>query len=184
MIWIKSRGVFFVFYSRVNNTENIWWQVTINSGNDLVPPGETLPEPVLTQNFGILWRHFVLTYWGLVTHICVNDLTIIGSEHGLTPGCRQVMIWTNARRLLFGPLGTKFSKMLIEIHTFSFKKCISTCRLWNWGHFCLGLNLLTKLWGCIYSHWAHLCYTDTIWVQSNRNNKIVTGSQSNYLYGK
>ena len=40
-----------------------------------------------------------------MTHICVGYLTIIGSEI-----------------LLIGPLGTNFSEMLIEIHTFSFKK--------------------------------------------------------------
>ena len=29
-----------------------------------------------------------LTYWGRVTHICVNKLTIIGSDNGLSPGRR------------------------------------------------------------------------------------------------
>ena len=46
---------------------------------------------------------FVLTHWGRVTHICVVDLTIIGSDNGLSPGRRQVIIWTNARILLIGP---------------------------------------------------------------------------------
>ena len=31
-------------------------------------------------------------------------------------------IWTNARILLTGPLGTRFSEIWIEIHTFLFKK--------------------------------------------------------------
>ena len=29
-------------------------------------------------------------------HICVSKLTIIGSDHGLSPGRRQAIIWTNA----------------------------------------------------------------------------------------
>ena len=56
-----------------------------------------------------------LTHWGRVTHICVNKLTIIGSDNGLSPGRRQAIIWTNAGLLLIGPLGTNFSEILIEI---------------------------------------------------------------------
>ena len=29
-------------------------------------------------------------------HICVDKLTIIGSDNGLSPGRRQAIIWTNA----------------------------------------------------------------------------------------
>ena len=63
-----------------------------------------------------------LTHWGRVTYICVNKLTIIGSDNGLSPGRRQDIIWTNAGILLIGPLGTNFSEKLIEIGIFSFKK--------------------------------------------------------------
>ena len=56
-----------------------------------------------------------LTHWWRVTHICVNKLTIIGSDNGLSPGRRQVIIWTNAEILLIGPLGTNFSEISIEI---------------------------------------------------------------------
>ena len=63
-----------------------------------------------------------LTHWGRVTHICVNKLTIIGSDNGLSPGRRQAIIWTNAGILFIGPWGTNFSDILIGIHTFSFKK--------------------------------------------------------------
>ena len=65
---------------------------------------------------------YLLTHWGRVTHICVSKLTIIGSDNGLPPDRRQAIIWTNAGILLIGPLGTNFSEILIEIHTFSFKK--------------------------------------------------------------
>ena len=58
----------------------------------------------------------VLTYWGRVTHICVGRKTNIGSDNGR----RQAIIWTKI--LLIGPLGTNFSGILSEIHTFSFTK--------------------------------------------------------------
>ena len=45
--------------------------------------------------------------------------------------------------MLIGPLGTNFSKILIEIHTFSFKKCIWICRLENGGHLVLASMCLT-----------------------------------------
>ena len=63
-----------------------------------------------------------LTHWGRVTHICVSNLIIIGSDNGLSPGRRQAIIWTNAGILLIGLLGTNFSEILIEICIFSFKK--------------------------------------------------------------
>ena len=64
----------------------------------------------------------LLTHWGRVTHICVSKLTIIASDNGLSPGRRQAIIWTNDGILLIGTLGTNFNEILIEIHTFSFKK--------------------------------------------------------------
>ena len=51
--------------------------------------------------------------------ICVGELTIIGSDNGLSPGRHQAIIWTNAGILL---IRTSFSEILGEIHTFSFKK--------------------------------------------------------------
>ena len=50
----------------------------------------------------------VLTHWGRVTHVCVDKLTIIGSDNGLSPGRRQAIIWTNVGiciwkcRLIYG----------------------------------------------------------------------------------
>ena len=36
----------------------------------------------------------MLTHWGRVTHICISKLTTIGSDKDLSPGRRQVIIWT------------------------------------------------------------------------------------------
>ena len=51
-------------------------------------------------------------------HICVGNLTIIGSDNGLSPDRRQAIIWTNAGILLIGPLGIDFNEILIGIQTF------------------------------------------------------------------
>ena len=39
-------------------------------------------------------------------HICIGNLTIIGSDDGLVPSWHQAIIWTNAGILLIEPLGT------------------------------------------------------------------------------
>ena len=83
-----------------------------------------------------------LTHWGRVTHICVNNLSIIGSVDGLSPGRRQAIIWTNAGTLLIGPLGTNFSEILITILTFLFKKMSEKMLSEKWQPSCLGLNEL------------------------------------------
>ena len=59
-----------------------------------------------------------------MTHICDSKLTIIGSDNGLSRGRRQAIAGTNAGILLIGPLGIRFSEILIGIQTFSFKKKI------------------------------------------------------------
>ena len=100
----------------------------------------------------VLWRQMTplayndLTHWGRVTHICVGNLTIIGSDNGLSPGRRQAITWTNVGILLIGPLGTNFSEMLIKIHTFSFKKIHLKMSSGKWRPFCLGLNVLNACW--------------------------------------
>ena len=87
-----------------------------------------------------------LTHWGRVTHICVAYLTIIASDNGLSPSRRQAIIWTNAGILLIGPLGIKFSEILIKINTFSFKKMHLKLSSAKRRPFCLGLNELAIWW--------------------------------------
>ena len=77
----------------------------------------------------------------LLIHICIGNLTIIGSDNGLSPGRRQAIIWTNAGILLIGPLIIKFSDILITVNTFSSK--ITQLKMSvKWGLFCLSLNAL------------------------------------------
>ena len=97
---------------------------------------------------GVKWLQFccnlkVLTQWGWVTHVCVGNLTIIGSDNGLSPGRRQAIISTNAGISLIGPLGTNFSEILAEIMTISFKKMYLKVSSVKWWPFCLSLNVLS-----------------------------------------
>ena len=88
------------------------------------------------------------SHLGRVTHICVGNLAIIVPDNGLSPGRRQAIIWTNAGLLLIGPLGTNSNEILIEIHTFSFKKMHLKTSSGKVRPFCLGLNVL-MLWAAI-----------------------------------
>ena len=77
-----------------------------------------------------------------MTHICVSDLTIIGSDNGLSPGRRQPIIGTNAGILLIRLLGTNFNEVLVEILIFSFKKMRLKVLSAKRRPCCLGLNVL------------------------------------------
>ena len=88
----------------------------------------------------------MLTYWVRATHKCVSKLTIIGPDNGLSSGRRQANIWTNAGILLIRTLGTNFSEILSETHSFSFKKILLKMSSGKWRPFCLGLNVLSASW--------------------------------------
>ena len=114
-----------------------------------------IPGACATRNFTCLtrgpwkkllfhiWCYIILTHWGWVTHICISKLTIIGSDNGLSPGCCQAIIWTNAGIFLIQTLGTNFSEIVSKkIHAFSFKKMHLKMSSVKWRPFCLGLNEL------------------------------------------
>ena len=62
----------------------------------------------------------------------LSSLVIIGSDIGLLPVMRQAIIWTSADLLSIGTWGTKFSEILIEIQTLSFKKMqLKMCEKWH-----------------------------------------------------
>ena len=107
------------------------------------------PIYFLDKNNAFYGQHTILlTHWGRVTHICVDKLTVIGSDNDLPPGRRQAIIWTNAAILSIGSLGTNYSEISIEIHTFSFKKMHLKMASAKWRLFCLGLSVLIEhCWG-------------------------------------
>ena len=103
---------------------------------------KTSVVPILTLFLlEILGVQCQLTHWGRVTHICVSNLTIIGSDNGLSHWRRQAIIWTNAGIFVIRPLGTNFSEILIGNQTFSFMKMHLKMSV-KWRPFCLGLNVL------------------------------------------
>ena len=89
-------------------------------------------EEVHRRDIPCLSRIIQTPNW--VTHICVSNLTIFGSDNGLSPG--TLLIW---------PLRTKFNEILIKIHTFSFKKMHLKMASGKWRPFCLCLNVLNHI---------------------------------------
>ena len=85
---------------------------------------------------------YSLTHRGRVSHICVNKLTIIGPDNGLSPGRRKAIIWTNAGILLIRPLGTNCNEIVIEFYTLSLTKMYLKMSSGKWRPFCLGFNVL------------------------------------------
>ena len=110
----------------------------------------------------------MLTHWGLVTHIYVSKLTIIGSDNGLSPDRRQAILWTSAGTLLIGPLRTNFSVILIEILIFSFKKMRLKVSSAKRRPFCLSLNVLIKR--PLITLWQTRC---PVWPLCSSSNLIV-----------
>ena len=103
-----------------------------------------------------------------MTHICVSDLTIIGSDNDLSPGRRQAIVWTNAGVLFIRTLGTNFSEILGEINSFSFPEMHLKMSSAKWRLFGLGLNKL-KLW-----IWKWTAVHDTSGSFTAWNRKIFT----------
>ena len=125
------------------------WVYCIGSGNGFTP--NRCQTFIWTNDDPVHWHIYVppgfnvLTHWGRVMHICVGNLTIFGSDNGLSPGRCQAIIWANAGILLIGPLGINISEILIEILTFSFKKIRLKVLSAKCRPFCLILNVLTPL---------------------------------------
>ena len=144
MSWFQFHWTFFQLPNASNGSNNGWAPIR--------------REPIIWTNGGLVYSRIYnfasmrslthiyaslglneLTHWGRVTHICVSDLTSIGSDNGLSPGRRQAIIRTNAGILLIRPLGTNFSEFLVEILIFSFKKMRLKVSSAKRRPFCLGL---------------------------------------------
>ena len=91
-----------------------------------------------TMMLPLIW--LIITLWS--SDICINKLTIIGSDNGLAPVKREAIIWTNDGIMLIGPLGTNLSDILIDTHRVSLKKMHLKLSSGKWRPFCLGLNVL------------------------------------------
>ena len=176
-------NILLITFSIVSSWIKIWkglsgkwgfhcWYLSIGSGNGLVQNRQQVITGINEYSahwYIYLYMHHqgpILTHWGRVTHICVNKLTIIGSDNGLSPGRRQAIIWTNVGILFIETLGTNFSEISIEIHTFSFMKMYLKISSAKWHPFCLNLNVLISI--KMLSYWyrdSH--YEDNMVLQAN-----------------
>ena len=87
-------------------------------------------------------------------HLCISNVTIIGTDNGLSPVRRQAIIGTKTGILVIGPLGTNVRENWFEIRTFSFKKIYFEMS-GNWRPFRLGLNMLIHI-GLLDSRYIRL----------------------------
>ena len=76
-------------------------------------------------------------------YVSMNWISI-GSDNDLSPIRRRAIVRTNAGIFFIWPLATKFSEMLIKIHTFVFKKTYLKMSSAKWRPFCPGLNMLRR----------------------------------------
>ena len=135
MIWKNTCNIYWTLVTR-----NTWW--LYSKYCDDIRPSQKI----------------ISTYWGRVTQICFGNLTIIGSDNGLSSGQCQAITWTNAVLSLIEPLGTKFSEILIEINKFSFKIMHLKRLSAKWWPFCLSLNVLNLAHWCsqVLLHYGRL----------------------------
>ena len=118
----------------------------VGYGNCLLPNGrKPLPCPVL-------WCLNTLTRWGRVTHICVGNSTIIGSDNGLSPGRAPSHYLNQCWNIVNRTLGNKLQWNLNAIETFSFKEMHLKLSSAKWRPFCIGLSVLRQMLG---TEWAH-----------------------------
>ena len=90
-------------------------------------------------------------------HICINKLTIIGSDNGLSPAWGQAIIWSNARILLM----QTFEQTSVKFWSkFSFRNCTWKCHLENGGYFVSASMCQTIIkvstWLCDYIPYTYI----------------------------
>ena len=82
-----------------------------------------LPEPILTKCFHAIWHRKASMINSSPPSVAYMPQWIklsIGSDNGMLPILHQAIVWNNAGLLSIGPLGTRFSEILIKIQNFSF----------------------------------------------------------------
>ena len=116
--------------------------------------------------------------WNEINSLRLGNLTIIGSDNGLSPSWRKAIIWTNVGILLIGLLGSNFNEILIGIQTFSLKKMHLKTSSAKWRPFCLCLSVLMNMMnGCR----CHIQYVFLVFFIGYHGNSSQNGNQ--YLVG-
>ena len=133
-------------------------------------------------HFRLPKEKFLFSHWGRVTHICVGNITIIGSDSCLSLDRCQAIIWINDGILLIGPSGRKFSEILIKIHTFPFKQMhlkTSSRHTFDNGYvFKMHWRVL-----CIYTHtYIYTCNTDFSLMPNQANSKDISNGVKQWAF--
>ena len=101
----------------------VWYKLKFKSKRWIIIKHHDIQHTVNSASSALpVQQLLALTHCGRMTHICIGNMTIIGSENGLLPGWCKAIIWTNAEILLIEHLRTNFSEILIKIYTFSFRR--------------------------------------------------------------
>ena len=79
-------------------------------------------------------------------YMCLWTGSAFDSGNGLSPARRQDITWTNVGLLSFGPLGTSFSQVRMEIQKFHSWKFIWKCGSWHGGYFVQRRRVKQSLW--------------------------------------
>ena len=118
------------YYNMIYNKKNDKWCNAIQPNTSRVDFGQMIPRSKPVRNRTTFRRRAVqhFTHWGRET-----QLTIIGSDNGLSPGRHQAILWTNAG--ILNPYEQNSVKSLSKFINFHSRKCIWKCRLRNGGHF-------------------------------------------------
>ena len=136
-------------YFQVYTSDPLWSEVNIGTDNGWVPSGIKPFTGRINVHPAAVCRHMALLGYNRLKS---KDGSLI--FHNANQQCTwyhcyfwqfgAIILWisTNAGILLIGPLGTNLSEIVIEIHTFSFKKMHLKMSSGKWRPFCLGLNVL------------------------------------------
>ena len=119
-----------------------WWQAI--SGKNIYHSTLLIPVLVILSLIAIAksvcanWTRYLmfsnkpttrLTHWGRVTHICVNKLTIIGSDNDLSLGLRKTFRWNFKRNSYIFIQENSFENVVWEVATIlSRPQCVN--RMW------------------------------------------------------
>ena len=111
-------------------------------------------------------RRNYLSHWGRLTHMCVDKLTIISSD--------------NAFKLTFTVI-----EILIQIHTFLFKKMHLTMSSAKWWSFCLGINVQHLVLGsCIWTSYPSSLAVHGFAVKGvNHYDGVIMGAMASQITG-
>ena len=117
LIWILNLQI--KYYCHISQGTMSWWRSDCKDNSSLVANVICLLKPTWNKVYLILSYLILRMLMGkqnllCITcisqlieaewhNMCISNLTIIGSDNGLSPVWRQAIIWTNAWILLIGP---------------------------------------------------------------------------------